>query len=78
MTLNMLSQVGITLFGGAAIWLVGRPDPRTRRWGFVCGLLSQPWWYTQMVLHGQWPMLPVYTWYTFSWLSGLRANWRMR
>ena len=37
------AQVAIVLFGGAAIWLLGRRED-WRRWGFVLGMISQPFW----------------------------------
>ena len=76
--MNIATQVWITLFGGTAIFLLGSKSERVRRWGFVCGLLSQPAWYYQMVHHGQWAMLPVYTFYTFSWLRGFYNNFLNR
>ena len=36
-------QIAIALLGGAAIWLVGRKE-RWRRYGYLCGLVSQPFW----------------------------------
>jgi hypothetical protein len=46
MSWDRVIDLGIIIFGGAAIWLVARPDtePR-RRWGYVCGLVSQPFWF---------------------------------
>jgi hypothetical protein len=77
MTLDAISQSCITVLGGLAIVLVGRRSVAVRRWGFACGLASQPFWYTQMALHDQWGMLPIYTVYTFSWASGLWTHWKM-
>jgi len=73
--IDWFTQFGITLFGGTAIFLVGRKTRRVRRWGFVCGLLSQPCWYVQLALHSQWGMMPVYLFYTFSWIAGFWTHW---
>lgn len=76
--MNELSQILITLFGGAALWLMNGRSERSRRAGVVCGLCSQPWWYVQLVTHGQWLMLPVFLLYTASWLRGLWNFWLRR
>lgn len=75
--IDLLAQLVITLFGGAAIYLVGRQRPDVRRWGFVCGLIAQPAWYVTLGLNGQWLMMPVAGIYTWAWISGLRNHWRM-
>lgn len=75
MTLDTLAQIGITLFGGTAIYLVGRRTRAMRRWGFVCGLISQPCWYLTMAANEQWLMLPVFAFYTYSWISGFINHW---
>lgn len=73
--IDILSQLTITIFGASAIWLVGRRTQRVRRWGFVCGLISQPAWYLTMAHNGQWLLLPVFAFYTYSWLDGFWNNW---
>lgn len=52
--MDWIPQVCIAVFGVAAIWLVGRRAPRVRRWGFVCGLAAQPFWFWTTVAHEQW------------------------
>ena len=75
MMLDLVSQLVISAFGAAAIFLSVRKQDRWRRWGVLCGLASQPAWYMQMVLHRQWGMFPVFTLYTLSWLSGIWTLW---
>jgi len=39
-----ISQAMIFLFGASAVWFVGRKE-EWRKWGYVCELLSQPFWF---------------------------------
>lgn len=74
---SIIGQMGIMLFGVSAIWLVGRTDPKVRRWGFVCGLCSQPFWLYTTITHAQWGIACMTLLYAFSWASGLRKNWKV-
>jgi hypothetical protein len=71
---KIICQVWVALFGGAAIWLVGRRE-RWGRWGFICGLLSQPAWLYTSVKHGQWGVVALSIWYTYAWLQGIYNYW---
>lgn len=73
--MNIVSQIWITLFGATAIWLMNGRTEKQRRAGVIFGLLSQPAWYAQLVIHDQWLMLPVYAIYTSAWLRGLWTLW---
>lgn len=76
--IDILSQIWITIFGATAIWLMNGRTDRGRRFGVLCGLAGQPAWYMQLVIHGQWLMVPVYLLYTLAWLRGLRTYWLRR
>lgn len=76
--IDLLSQAWITLTGATALYLVNCKRDRVRRWGCIFGICSQPAWYIQMAIHGQWLMLPVYTLYTGAWLLGIYNNWLKR
>lgn len=73
----MIPQLFIMLFGVSAIWLVGRKEPRVRRWGFVCGLCAQPFWLWTTLSHEQYGIAALCLLYGYSWASGLRNNWRI-
>jgi hypothetical protein len=75
MTLDLVSQVWLTVFGLSALLLSLEDSPRQRRVGVVLGLVGQPAWYCQLVLHEQWLMLPVFAGYTGVWLRGLWIHW---
>lgn len=75
MTIDTISQLWITVFGATALWMMNGNSARHRRIGVLCGLASQPAWYTQLVVHDQWLMLPVYSLYTAAWLRGMWSHW---
>lgn len=75
--IDTASQVWVTVFGVTALWLAQSPSGRTRAWGALIGLAGQPGWYVQLVLHGQWLMLPAYLLYTACWLRGCWVGWIM-
>ena len=70
-----MSQIAVSVFGLSALWLVMDARLSVRRWAVVLGLLGQPAWYTQLVIHEQWGMMPVFVGYTASWLRGAWTLW---
>lgn len=72
-----IAQISILILGGAAIWLVGRRDRRVRRWGYVIGLISQPFWLYAAWKAQQWGILALSTWYLYAWADGIIENWRI-
>lgn len=74
MSWEVISQIGITIFGCSAIWLVSRKE-QWRRWGFIVGMLSQPFWYISAYLADQWGILLLSTWYTYAWMQGIWNFW---
>jgi nicotinamide riboside transporter PnuC len=67
LTFENVSQVGISVFGVLAIFLVSRKN----KWGFVCGLASQPFWYVTAYLNHQWGIMLLNVFYTGSWIYGI-------
>jgi nicotinamide riboside transporter PnuC len=67
---DIIAQIGIAVFGVAAIILVSKKN----KWGFVFGLISQPFWYVTSYLNGQWGVFFVSIIYTASWTYGV-YNW---
>jgi nicotinamide riboside transporter PnuC len=65
-TLNTISQIGIGIFGVAAIILVARKN----KWGFVLGLLSQPFWIITAYENNQWGIQILNIIYVFTWSYG--------
>lgn len=75
MNLDTITQIWITVFGAAAMWLINGSSVKWTRWGPIMGMLGQPAWYVQLVLHDQWLMMPVYALYTACWVKGLWTHW---
>lgn len=71
-------QAAILILSGAAIWLVGRRNIRVRRWGYVIGLISQPFWLYSSWKAGQWGIFALSAWYVWAWLNGIYQHWRMK
>lgn len=71
MTLDLFTQLWVAVFGVSALALVNCRSMGRRRLGVVLGLLAQPAWYAQLVIHEQWGMLPAFVAYTGVWLFAL-------
>jgi len=69
-TLDLIAQIGITIFGVSAIILVARKN----KWGFALGLASEPFWIITSYLNKQWGVLLLSIIYIFSWGYGV-YNW---
>ncbi len=67
MDYNLISQIGISILGITAIILVAKKN----KWGFVFGLMSQPFWFITSYLNKQWGILLLSVVYTFSWCLGI-------
>lgn len=70
----MIDQIGITIFGCSAIWLVGRKE-HWKRWGYILGMCSQPFWLWAAVKAEQWGIVLLTFWYTYSWGQGIWNYW---
>lgn len=68
-----IAQIFIFIFGVSAIILVGKKDP-IRKWGFVLGLLGQPFWFYTAFTSEQWGVLLMCLFYTYSWGLGVYNN----
>ncbi len=66
-TLDIVSQVFITILGVGAILLVDRRN----KWGFVLGLVSQPFWLVTSIIHDQWGVFLVTFAYIVGWGYGV-------
>jgi len=74
MELADINQWGIIVLSCTSIWLVGRRE-HWRRWGFVVGLMGQPFWFWSSWQHEQWGIFAVSVWYTYAWLQGIWNFW---
>jgi len=64
-----ICQAAITILGCLAIWLIGA-EGRCKRWGFLLGLLSQPFWLYTSYINRQWGIFALSGWYTIAWARG--------
>lgn len=69
-----IEQIFIFLFGVSAILLVGRND-KWRKYGFICGLIGQPFWFYMAINSQQWGVVAMCCFYTYSWAQGFYNNW---
>lgn len=67
LSLDVIVQIGITLFGITAIILIAKKN----KWGFVFGLLSQPFWFITSFVNKQWGVFFLSIIYFFTWLFGI-------
>ena len=72
--IDQFAQYGVLFFGPAAIWVVGWKGKR-RRWGYILGLASQPFWFITLYHNEQWPIFIVAFIYTYSWCSVIWNHW---
>lgn len=72
--LNTISQVAIFIFGGLAIWFVGRKED-WKKWGYICGLLSQPFFFYATIYNEQWGMTILNVVYLYGWCQGIYNYW---
>jgi hypothetical protein len=71
--IDIISQIGIMTFGATATFLVGTKG-RWQRYGYILGLLAQPFWYITTYRHEQWGIFFLSLFYTFSWINGVRNH----
>ena len=65
--LDIIAQIGITIFGVGAIILVARKN----KWGFVLGLISCPFWFITSYENKQWGVFFLNIVYTCTWIYGI-------
>ena len=67
-------QLSIMIFGGIAIYLISLKR-KCRRWGYIFGLISQPFWIYTTFKNNQYGMFILSLWYTYSWINGIYNFW---
>ena len=74
----MIVQSCIFIFGMSAVWLANDARPEVRRFGCICGLIAQPFWYYETFTNGQWGIFCSSFFYTYSWARGFYNQWLVR
>ncbi len=64
---DIIAQFGVAIFGTMAIILVAKKN----KWGFVFGLLSQPFWFITSFQNRQWGVFLLSVIYMGSWIFGI-------
>jgi len=67
-------QFFIAALGVLAIMLIGREE-RYRKWGYLLGLVGQPFWVWSSYAAGQWGILVLSLLYLFCWGQGVWHYW---
>ena len=70
---DVVLQVAIALLSLAAIMMISTTGP-WHRWGFVAGLISQPFWILATWRARQWGMFGLSVIYVFVWVFGIGAR----
>lgn len=65
--LDIINQAAAFVFGAGAILLVARKN----KWGFVLGLVSQPFWLMTSYLNEQWGIFFLSIVYAGIWIYGI-------
>lgn len=71
----MWGEIGIMFFGALAIYLVGKKNSKYQKWGYVLGLMGQPFWFWVTIENEQWGILIMTIFYTYSWVNGIYNHW---
>jgi hypothetical protein len=64
--MDMICQIMITVLGVPAIFLLARDN----KYGWLCGLLSQPFWFYTSYVNEQWGVFLLSFAYGFNWVYG--------
>ena len=67
--IDIASQYAIMVLGPLAVWMVGWKN-KYRKWGYLVGILSQPFWFITLYNNKQWPVFVCAFLYTYSWANG--------
>ena len=70
-----MEQWFIMVFSPIAIYLVSRQD-KYSRYGFILGLLAQPFWAYTSFVHEQWGIFVMTLFYAYSWANGIIKNFK--
>ena len=72
--MDTLVQIGIPLFSCSSIWLLSRTEAWSR-WGFILGLMGQPFWFYLVWQTGSWGIGITSSWYQYSLMQGFYNYW---
>ncbi|MCL5991388.1 MAG: hypothetical protein M1419_04730 [Bacteroidetes bacterium] len=70
----LIIQIIIFITSASAIWLVSRKED-WRRWGYIIGLIGQPFWLYSTFVNEQWGIFLLTFVFTYSWGQGVWNYW---
>jgi len=68
--LEIISQIIICACGASSVWLVARLD-KWKKYGYIAGILAQPFWMYTTLSHKQYGISILSLWYSYSWGLGI-------
>ena len=74
MSFDVISQALLFLSGGLAIWFLSRKED-WKRWGFIIGILGQPFWLYSSYKNDLWGIFFLTIFYTYSFAQGIYFYW---
>ena len=73
-----LEQIGIAVFGLAALWMGLGNNVTARKWAPIVGLLGQPFWAVFAWKTGSWALAVLVPAYSAVYLRGVWVQWKVR
>ncbi len=74
MSFDIISQILLFISGAGSIWFISRKE-EWKRWGYIIGLIGQPFWFYTAYTHNQWSIVILTVFYTYSWMQGIYFYW---
>jgi len=71
--LDSIIQMIILITSAASIWFIGRKE-HWSKWGYVIGIVSQPFWLYTTYQNSQWGLFALSIFYLYSWGMGVYNN----
>lgn len=72
---DIFIQAGILILGGFAVALLAHKEASVRKWGYVTGLASEPFWIYAAVTTDQWGVVLIALWWAWWYYKGALNNW---
>lgn len=69
-----MEQIPLFILSASAIWFVGRKE-EWKRWGYIIGLCSQPFWLYSSWTTNSWGIFCLSLFYTYAWGQGIYNYW---
>ncbi len=67
---TLIIQIFLFTLSVSAMFLISRID-KWKKWGYICGLLSQPFWFLTTVPSKQYGLIALSCVYTIAWCMGI-------